>query len=75
MVLTIIKKYLKMNIGNKNNKFAEEDLENAIIDLILEHKNYLFIHGESIHRKYDEVLLKDDLKNFLLKMNGKNLMI
>ena len=56
-----------MNIGNKNNKFAEEDLENAIIDLILEHKNYLFIHGESIHRKYDEVLLKDDLKNFLLK--------
>lgn len=56
-----------MNIRKQNKKFAEEDLENAIIDLILNYKDYLFIHGESIHRKYDEVLLKDDLKNFLLK--------
>ncbi len=56
-----------MNKKNVNNKFVEEDLEKAIIDLLLKDKNYSFIDGEKIHRQYDEILLKDDLKDFLVK--------
>lgn len=46
-------------------QFNEQQLEDAIVDLFTkqgyEHKN-----GEQIHRKYDDVLLEDDLRSFLL---------
>lgn len=45
-------------------KFAEEELERAIIGLF-EEEGYEYLPGESIHRKFEDVLLEDDLKSFL----------
>ena len=47
-------------------KFTEAQLEKAIIDL-LGSERYRHIHGASIQRAKSEVLLKDDLKEFLLR--------
>lgn len=45
-------------------KFDEATLENAIIELF-ENNGYEHLTGEEIHRKFDEVLLEDDMKAFL----------
>lgn len=45
-------------------KFSEAKLEEAIINL-LEQEGYKHIIGETISRSADEVLIKDDLRNFL----------
>ena len=45
-------------------KFAEEELEKAIISLF-EEEGYDYLPGDSIHRKFEDVLLEDDLKTFL----------
>lgn len=50
----------------RNNKFNEEQLEKAIIELFVQ-QGYDYIHGEEIHRKYDDILLTDDIKSFILK--------
>ena len=59
-------------------KFDEAQLEEAIIELFVKN-GYDYVSGESIHRKYDEVLLFDDLKSFMLSkypdLNGKELEI
>ncbi len=47
-----------------NGKFVEDDLEQAIIELFKNEK-YQYVHGDDIHREYSEVLLKDDLKNYI----------
>jgi type I restriction enzyme R subunit len=44
-----------------NSKFTESELENAIIELF-QQEGYTHIYGDSIHRKYDEILLEDDIK-------------
>jgi len=49
-----------------NNKFTESELENAIIELFPQ-EGYTHVYGDSIHRKYDEILLEDDIKEYLLK--------
>ena len=41
-------------------KFTEDQLEQAIITLF-EQQGYTHVHGESIHRKYEDILLVDDL--------------
>lgn len=46
------------------NKFTEEKLELAIIEL-LGKEGYPHVHGETITRPTAEVLLKDDLREFL----------
>ena len=46
-------------------KFTEEQLEQAIIQLY-EEQGYAHIPGEEIHRKYDDILLLDDLREFLI---------
>jgi len=46
------------------NRFNEEKLELAIIDL-LGKEGYPHVHGETIARPTAEVLLKDDLREFL----------
>ncbi|CAN5183975.1 hypothetical protein BH09PAT1_BH09PAT1_2230 [soil metagenome] len=46
-------------------KFTEETLENAVIELF-ESVHIPHIHGENIHKEMDDVLLRDDLKQFLL---------
>ena len=45
-------------------QFNEEQLELAIIDLFIK-QDYIHQKGEQIHRKYDEVIIEEDLSNFL----------
>lgn len=45
-------------------KFAEEELEKAIISLF-EEEGYEYLPGDSIHRKFEDILLEYDLKTFL----------
>lgn len=45
-------------------KFKEADLEKSIIEFFQEN-GYEYIDGEMIHRKYDEILLEDDLRKYL----------
>jgi type I restriction enzyme, R subunit len=52
-------------------EFTEEKLEQAIINL-LEEQGYDYIHGEKIDRNNTEVLIKDDLKNYLFKKYKAN---
>ncbi|AST91076.1 type I restriction endonuclease [Sutcliffiella cohnii] len=47
-------------------KFTEEELEKAIITLF-EQQNYTYINGEDIHRRYEDILLLDDLRDFIIK--------
>lgn len=54
-------------------KFTEEQLENAIIQLF-ENQGYGYINGEDIHRRFEDVLLEDELKAYLQKRYaGENL--
>lgn len=46
-------------------KFNEETLERAVIELF-EAEQFQHCKGESIHKEVSDVLLKDDLKQFLL---------
>lgn len=48
-------------------KFTEAELESAIIELFREQENYTYVNGESMHRRYEDVLLEDDLRAFLRK--------
>ena len=45
-------------------KFTESELEQAIIELF-RIQGYGYIQGDNIHRHYDDILLMDDLSNFL----------
>jgi type I restriction enzyme R subunit len=51
-------------------KFTEEKLEEAFIEL-LGNQDILHVSGKEIIRKPEEVLLKDDLRNFLMKQYKK----
>lgn len=42
-------------------KFTEAEQEAAIIE-IFEQQGYKYVPGKNIHRKYDDILLIDDLK-------------
>ena len=46
-------------------KFTEAKLEKAVIELF-EHEGYEYVNGEHIRKEISEVLLKEDLKQFLL---------
>lgn len=45
-------------------KFTEADLEKAIIELC-EQQGYTYVCGEDMHRKYEDILLLDDLRSYL----------
>ena len=45
-------------------KFTEAQLEEAIIELFQE-QGYDYINGDKLHRKYDEILLEEDMREFL----------
>ena len=51
-------------------KFTEEELEKAIIELLID-EEYIFVSGETLHRKYDDILLEEDLEAFLLSRYSK----
>lgn len=47
-------------------KFTEDKLERAII-MLFENQGYTHVKGETLHRKYEDVLILDDLKKFISK--------
>lgn len=51
-------------------KFTEEELEKAIINLF-EEEGYEYVCGNLIHRKFKDILLEDDLRSFLKKKYAK----
>ena len=46
-------------------KFDEATLEAAILELF-EENGYEPLNGETIHRKYDEIIIEDDMKSFMI---------
>jgi len=44
--------------------FTEETLEKAVVELF-EAEGYPHVHGETIHKEMDDVLLRDDLRQYL----------
>ena len=52
-------------------KFTEDQLERAIIELFAE-QGYTYVHGDDIHRRYEDILLEDDLRSFLLARYEKS---
>ncbi|HUZ60660.1 MAG TPA: hypothetical protein VMU83_17950 [Hanamia sp.] len=52
-------------------KFNEDTLEQAVIEL-LETQHIPHVHGETIHKEMADVLLRDDLKSFLLNQYSKD---
>lgn len=53
-----------MDYQFEKGKFTEADLEMAIIELFKQ-QGYICESGESMHRKYEDILLIDDLKAFM----------
>ena len=53
-----------MDYEFEKGKFIEEQLEHAIIQLFKD-QDYTYVDGESIHRRYEDVLLIDDLEWYL----------
>lgn len=45
-------------------KFTEAELEQAIIALF-QQQGYTYVPGESIHRRYEDILLEGDLRSYL----------
>lgn len=46
-------------------QFTEDELEQAIISLFKK-EGYSYVCGYDLHRKYDEIILEDDLRAYLL---------
>ena len=46
-------------------QFTEAELESAIISLF-EEQGYSYVHGEGINRSYEDILIEDDLRDFIL---------
>lgn len=55
-----------MNYTFEKGKFTEDELEKAIIELF-SNLGYTYLHGESIHRHFEEVLISDDLRDYIQK--------
>ena len=53
-----------MDYHFEKGKFTEAELEQAIIELFTV-QGYSYVHGETIHRQYEDILLLDDLRSFL----------
>lgn len=53
-----------IDLDFEKGRFTEAELEAAIIELFAE-QGYEYVSGESLHRPFDEVLLRDDLEVFL----------
>ncbi|HMM20669.1 MAG TPA: HsdR family type I site-specific deoxyribonuclease [Selenomonadales bacterium] len=53
-----------MELNFVRGQFTEAELESAIISLFSE-QEYDYILGETIHRGFEEILLRDDLRSFL----------
>ncbi len=54
-----------MDYNFEKGKFTEDELEQAIIELFKQ-QGYEYIPGETMHRKYEDILLLDDLRGFIM---------
>lgn len=54
-----------MKYNFEKGKFNEDQLENAIIKLF-EQQDYIHQIGDEIHRQYSDILMYDDLKQYLM---------
>ncbi len=52
-------------------KFTEAELEKAIIELCTQ-QDYTYVCGEDMHRKYEDILLLDDLRSYLTSRYSKD---
>ena len=52
-------------------KFTEAELEKAIIELCTQ-QGYTYVCGEDMHRKYEDILLLDDLRSYLTSCYSKD---
>lgn len=53
-----------MNYSFLKGKFTELEFEAAIIELFKQ-ENYIYVNGDSLHRKFEDILLIDDLRSYL----------
>jgi len=53
-----------LNFDFNKGQFTEAELESAIISLFTE-QGYDYVLGETIHRGFQEILLRDDLRSYL----------
>ena len=53
-----------MDLNFATGQFTEAELESAIISLFTE-QDYDYVLGETIHRGFEEILLRDDLRSYL----------
>ena len=53
------------------NGFTEATLEQVIVDAI-KAKGYVYVHGDNIPREYEDVLIEDDLRMFLMRRYTAN---
>ncbi len=58
-----------MDLEFMKGTFTEEDLENAIIELFKK-QDFEYSKGDLIHRKYEDIILLDDLKTFISRKYG-----
>lgn len=57
-----------MDYNFTKGQFTEAQLEDAIKTLFTDKKEgngFLYTHGENLHRKFDEIILEDDLRKYL----------
>ncbi len=54
-----------MDLNFVKGQFTEDQLEIAILELFKEMEGYAHVGGEDIHRKFEDILLEDDLNDFL----------
>ena len=56
-----------MNYNFLKGKFTESKLEKAVINLC-EQQGYTYVCGENLHRKYEDILLLDDFRVYLTRI-------
>lgn len=49
-------------------QFTEAELESAIISLLSE-QGYDYVPGDTIHRGFEEILIKEDLRSYLFTIS------
>ena len=67
----VIKEGDYMDYHFMKGKFTEAELEKAIIELCTQ-QGYTYVCGENMHRKYEDILLLDDLRSYLTLRYSKD---
>ena len=62
--IIIIQGGIKLDYIFEKGNFTEDELEQAIITLF-DQQGYTYFQGEDVHRKYEDILLHDDLRAFI----------